>query len=313
MHKIDKVEDSKLFAFFQTYLLAEKRVSQNTFLAYKKDIDQLFEFFKEKKISLKKCNKNHLKKFLHMLKNQGLSAKTLARKISSIKMLFLFLHERFRLQNRACSLVFPKLEKKLPVYLTELEVQKLLQAANKDISHKGTRNRVMLYLLYASGMRVSELVTLTIDQLHFDTGFVSLIGKGNKERLVPLPKNVLGLLQYYIDEIYPKLFEKKQELKEQAKQNNYLFFSCYKGEIKSISRQSFWIILKKILSQANITKNVSPHTLRHSLATHLLKSGANIRSLQLLLGHEQLSTVQIYTHLQTGQLRKVYDKKHPRA
>ena len=127
-----------------------------------------------------------------------------------------------------------------------------------------------------------------------------------------MPKNVLGLLKYYIEEIYPRLFSKKTDIKEQSK-NNYLFFSFYKSTLKPISRQSFWIILKKILSQAKIVKNVSPHTLRHSLATHLLKSGANIRSLQLLLGHEQLSTVQVYTHLQTGQIRKVYDKKHPRA
>ncbi|MCK4651287.1 tyrosine recombinase [Candidatus Babeliales bacterium] len=312
MHDIDKFNDNKILTLFQTYLLTEKRVSMNTFFAYKKDIDQLFNFLKENKICLKKCNKNHLKRFLRILKRKGLSAKTLSRKISSLKTLFNYLNERFKLSNRASSLVFPKLEKKLPIYLTETEVQQLLMAANEDTTDKGIRNRVMLYLLYASGMRVSELVSLTIDQIHFDTGFVSLVGKGNKERLIPLPKNVMGLLKYYIDEIHVSLLSKKANLQEQSK-NNYLFFSYYKGECKSISRQSFWIILKKILSRADIVKNVSPHTLRHSLATHLLKSGANIRSLQLLLGHEQLSTVQIYTHLQTSHIRKVYDKKHPRA
>ena len=137
MHSIDSIDDQKLLTFFQTYLLTEKRVSQNTFFAYKKDIDQLFDFFKKNKIKLNKCNKNHLKKFLALLKKQGLSAKTLARKISSMKTLFNFLHERFKVPNRASSLVFPKLEKKLPIYLTEHEVQQLLEAANKDNSYKG--------------------------------------------------------------------------------------------------------------------------------------------------------------------------------
>ena len=171
----------------------------------------------------------------------------------------------------------------------------------------------MVYLLYASGMRVSELVSLTTEQIQFDTGFVSLMGKGNKERMVPLPKNVLELLRYFLDHIYPKLMPKPKEGKELKKDKNYLFFSAYAGQLKPISRQSFWIILKKILAKACIYKDISPHTLRHSLATHLLKSGANIRSLQQLLGHEQISTVQIYTHLEKSHVRRVYDKKHPRA
>ncbi|MBD3231173.1 tyrosine recombinase [Candidatus Dependentiae bacterium] len=301
--------DEKYLTFFQTYLLTEKRLTKNTLQAYKKDIEQLINFFNSNKIKVATCNKVNLKKFLRFLKGEGISSKTLSRKISSLKAFFGYLNERFDIPNRAQSLVFPKIEKKLPIYLTQDEVQKLLIAANKDSSNKGIRNKVMLYMMYASGMRVSELVSLTIDQIKFDTGFVSLMGKGNKERLVPLPKNVLQLVRFYLDHIHSKLISKNHILKKQ----NYLFFSVYNGEAKPISRQSFWIILKKILMQANIFKNISPHTLRHSLATHLLKSGANIRSLQLLLGHEQISTVQIYTHLEKGHVRKVYDKKHPRA
>ena len=306
-------DDNKFLTLFQTYLLTEKRVAKNTFFAYKKDLDQLVEFFDKSKTSINSCTKVHLKKFLKFLNDQGLSAKTVSRKISSIKALFKYLQERFELPNRAIALIFPKIEKTLPSYLTQSEMQKLFECANKDNSFKGIRNKVMLYLLYASGMRVSELVNLTVDQLHFDTGFVSLVGKGNKERLVPLPKNVLELLRYYLDSTYPKLFPKIKDFEQSIKKQNFLFFTSYKNEIKPISRQSFWIILKKILTRSCVYKDISPHSLRHSLATHLLKSGADIRSLQLLLGHEQLATVQIYTHLEKSQVRKVYDKKHPRA
>lgn len=300
-------EDLDLTTNFHTYLLTEKRVSKNTFFAYKKDIEQFVLFFNENKISLDSCNKNHLKKYLKFLNDQNLSAKTLSRKISALKSFFKFLNERFDFENKAKNLIFPKIEKNLPTYLTESEIQKLFGIANKDESLKGQRNKIMLYLLYASGMRVSELVALTVDQIHFDTGFVFLTGKGNKERSVPLPVNILNLLRYYLDNIYLKL------LPENSGEKKYLFFSVYKNIIKPITRQSFWIILRNILKKADIYKNISPHSLRHSLATHLLKNGADIRSLQILLGHENISTVQIYTHLEKKQVREIYDKKHPRA
>lgn len=295
---------------FESYLLTEKRVSKNTFWAYKKDIEQLSEFIKSEKKNLHNCTKATLKKFLQIYKRQGFKSKTLSRKISSIKLFFSFLNKRFEIKNRAESLIFPKIEKRLPTYLSEEELLKLLKATNKDNSLKGVRNKVMLYLLYASGMRVSELVNLRIDQILFDTGFIKLEGKGNKERIVPLPKNVLELLNYYVNHTYKELHK---NLDENQNKKNYLFVSCYGKNIKPVTRQSFWLILKKILIRSGIKKKVSPHTLRHSLATHLLKNGANIRSLQVLLGHEQLSTVQIYTHLENSQLRKIYDKKHPRS
>ena len=328
----DRLTDDDFFTSYCTFLLTEKRSAKNTFLAYKRDIEQLLDFLKSKKLTIRTCNKNNLKNFLKRLKDQGVSAKTLSRKISCFKAFYNFLSERFKIPNRAGSLIFPKIEKTLPVYLTEKEVVKLLDAASKDRSDKGIRNRVMISLIYASGMRVSELVNLRIDQIHFDTGFLGIVGKGNKERLVPLPVNVLKFLRFYLDNIYEKLKPKKvrgqnstgsnstgsnstgsNPLGENSFGQNYLFFSFYKKQIKPITRQSFWIILKNILSKADIKKRVSPHTLRHSLATHLLKSGANIRSLQMLLGHEQLTTVQVYTHLEKSHLRKVYDDKHPRA
>ena len=291
------------------FLLTEKRASQNTFAAYKKDIEQFLVFLKEQKQALKSCGKPQLKKFLRALKNKGISAKTLSRKISSLKLFFSFLHDRFEFQNKASSLIFPKIEKKLPVYLTEKELQMLFDAANKDSSYRGIRNKAMLSLLYASGMRVSELVNLKVNQIRFDTGFVNVEGKGGKERMVPIPQNVTELLKFYIDTVYKKLLPKDFILEEKI----FLFPVVYQKKIKPISRQLFWSILKKIISQSGITKNISPHTLRHSLATHLLKKGANIRLLQVLLGHEQLTTVQVYTHLENSQLRNEYDKKHPRA
>ena len=311
---------------FETYLLTERRISKNTFFAYKNDIDQLVDFLKLKKVSLERVTKVHLKNFLKFLKNQNLKAKTLSRKISSIKLFFKFLNKRFDIQNRAESLIFPKLEQRLPVYLTEEEIQKLLTAANKDGTAKGIRNKVMIYLLYATGMRVSELVNLTIDQIHFDTGFLRVLGKGNKERLVPLPENVLELLKFYLKNVYYKFLPKgrffkfeedeKQKnfiLNSNIQEDNYLFITIYRSKAKHLTRQAFWMLLKKILILSGIKKKVSPHSLRHSLATHLLKNGANIRSLQMLLGHEQLATVQIYTHLENSQLRKIYDAKHPRS
>jgi integrase/recombinase XerD len=305
------IESVDFAANFQAYLLTEKRVLQNTFLAYKRDIEQFCNFLKTKRVGISHCRVDHLKAFLKALKDKGLSAKSLSRKITSMKLFFNFLNLRYKLENVARSLCFPKVEKTLPNYLSEQEVRALLIAADSDCSTKGVRNKVMIYLLYATGMRVSELVNLTFDQVHFDTGFINLVGKGNKERAIPLPKNILKMLKNYQEEVYPKLLLQNAQIEN--KTANYIFISTQKNKLKPISRQLFWMILKKTLTVASIFKNISPHSLRHSLATHLLKNGADVRSLQLILGHENLSTVQIYTHLENPQIRKIYDKKHPRA
>lgn len=296
---------------FHSYLLTEKRVALNTFLAYKRDIEQLDSFLVSEKVNISHITKKHLTSFIKKLKDQGISAKSLSRKISSIKLFFQFLSNTLHYPNIAKTLVFPKVEKTLPNYLTEQEIQKLLTAANRDTTDKGIRNKVMLYFLYATGMRVSELVNLTVDQIQFDIGFVRIIGKGSAERMIPIPKNILELLRFYLDTVYPRLIPMHDVVV--GKNKKYLFAACYNNQVKPMSRQSFWITLKKILIKAAIFKNISPHSLRHSLATHLLQKGADLRSLQMLLGHQNLSTVQIYTHLGSKHLRKVYDKKHPRA
>jgi len=297
---------------FHAFLLTERRVAHNTFLAYKRDLEQFESFLSGAKIGFSTIQKKHLSSFIKFLKDQGMNAKSLSRKISSLKLFFRYLNEVHHVPNLAKNLAFPKTDRDLPSYLTQQEIEKLLSAANKDVSDKGIRNKVMLYLLYATGMRVSELVTMTVDQVQFDTGFARIVGKGNKERMVPLPRNILELLRYYLDHIYPKLLP-EEHLHAQQHKKQYLFAALYNHQVKPLSRQTVWLSLRKILQQAAIFKEISPHSLRHSLATHLLQQGADLRSLQMLLGHQNLSTVQIYTHLGNAQIRKIYDKKHPRA
>ncbi len=300
--------DNDLITSFHAHLLTEKRISENTFLAYRQDIEQLLTFLHERKETLSTCTKTHLKSLLKKLKRSGAKPRTLSRKISAVKLFFAYLHQHYAIANRADGLVFPKIEKSLPIYLTENEIERLFKVAKRDESPRGRRNKVILSLLYATGMRISELLGLTIDQVQFDTGFIQVMGKGNKERAVPVPHGMLKMLRNYVDVTKKQLLPASIPLS-----NNHLFISFYQGKDRPMTRQAYWIILKKLLVKANITKKVSPHTLRHSLATHMLRNGANLRSLQLLLGHEQLSTLQVYTHLETTQIRDVYDKKHPRA
>ena len=295
------MSDCTCIAHFENYLLTEKRLSENSLDAYKIDLAQLLRYIHEQEETLATLSNETLKSFLAMLHKRHLSTKSIARKISTIKQLYLFLEERFGIENKASVLIYPKIEQKLPTYLTAKEIQKLLQTAASDTTPRGLRNNVMIQLLYASGMRVSELCNITSDQIHFDTGFIQLMGKGNKERMVPLPTPTLTLLSGYLKII------------KRTEGTPYLFPTQKSKKIAPITRQSVWGILKKILRCAGITKKISPHSLRHSLATHLLNNGADIRSLQMLLGHETIETVQIYTHLETKQLRKVYDKKHPRS
>jgi len=301
------VNNNAILSKFEAYLLTEKRVSQNTFDAYKRDISQFIEFLNKRKIILKKVQLKELKKFLEHLHKQAISARSIARKISSLKTFFAYLHRQFEWENVAKDLRIPKMEKKLPRYLSEKDITTLFKMAGKDKTHNGVRNRVMLCLMYSAGLRVSELTNLEKSDVQFDTGFVTISGKGGKQRQVPIPHAMLAMLKEYINITLATFSRKKNQTVP------YLFPIAYGGKIKPITRQAFWNILKKMCKKAGIDNAVSPHQLRHSLATHLLKQGADLRSLQLLLGHENLSTVQIYTHVEKSHLRKVYDKKHPRS
>jgi site-specific recombinase XerD len=298
-----------LITRFESYLIAEKRVSHNTFDAYKRDIAQYAGYLKNNNISLEAATIAEVKNFLQFLHERSITPRSMARKISSLKTFYSYLHQHHNFDHHARDIAMPKLEKKLPQYLSEQEIEQLLAATEKDETPLGLRNKVMVYLLYVSGMRITELVSLKKSAIHFDTGLVSVTGKGGKDRMVPLPQETLTLLRDYFENVYPRLLTQSGVVVE----SEFAFPIFYGKKAKHISRQAFWVILKKIVRESGLQSFVSPHKLRHSLATHLLKKGADLRSLQLLLGHEQLSTVQIYTHLETEHLRDVYDKKHPRS
>ena len=186
--------------------------------------------------------------------------------------MFSYAHEHHGWPKLAEDLIFPKLEKRLPQHLPENEVEVLLKVADLDNSDIGVRNKVMLYLLYVSGMRITELTTLSVSSLHFDTGFIALQGKGGKGRMVPLPAPMLDLLKYYLNAVHSSFVAR-------GRATDYLFPIFYAGKIKPISRQAFWGILKKMWEKTGIKRSISPHKLRHSLATHLLQKGADLRSL----------------------------------
>lgn len=295
---------SELVHIFKTYLLTQKRAAAHTVQAYITDLGQLVAFQQKVRNEDVIPGVADIKNYLADLKSRGISARSMARKISALKVFFTYINLNHGCDNPTESLHLPKLEKRLPSYLSEQEVERLLQAAQTDQTAQGQRNKIMLYLLYVTGMRISELVQVKISDIQFDDAFIKIHGKGGKERMVPLPSSMMELLKTYIEHVHPKLV---------SLSTDYLFPVSYRKQVKCITRQAFWGILKTIWARTGNTRSISPHLLRHSLATHLLKSGADLRSLQLLLGHEQVATVQIYTHVETSYLRTIYDKKHPRS
>lgn len=295
---------------FIAYLLTQRRSSHHTVAAYKNDIGQFITFLQRNNKTIDAVEKNDLQDFLFALTKRFLSAHTRARKISALKTFFNWTHERFGWHNHGESLIVPKLEKKLPSFLTQQEIEHLLEATRGNQSPVAHRNALIVYLLYVSGIRISELVSLTMNDILLDEYLLRVCGKGNKERFIPLPQPIIPLFKSYIEHNRSLLCKK---LLLEPHSSTYLFFIKYANAIKPLTRQAIWKIIKKLCLKAGIKKKVSPHMLRHSIATHLLEKGVNLRMIQLLLGHESLATVQIYTHVQTEHLRALYDKKHLRA
>ena len=291
---------------FQRYLLTIKCVAHNTYQAYMADLKQFDTFLLTKKINLERIQSSDLKEFLAHLKKQACSGRSMARKISSLKMFYKWAHEAHGLNDYAQNLMNPKIEKKLPRYLSETEVKELLNYAGQDSSDIGKRNALMLMLLYGGGLRITELINLKISRIDDQASTLIIQGKGNKERIVPIPLPLIQHIHTYLNSVHKKFMRKHGS-------TDYLFPVMYAGKIKPITRQAYWNCLKALAQKDSIKHTVSPHQQRHSLATHLLAKGADLRSLQMLLGHEDISTVQIYTHVETSHLRDVYDKKHPRA
>lgn len=287
---------------FIDYLRVEKGLSLNSIKSYKSDLEKYRIYLnKLAKEDPKKIKREDIVDFAFSLRGR-LSVVTIARILSSIKSFHQFLlREKITPDDPSALIESPKLEKKIPSYLTAPEVVKVLKAPNLKTA-QGLRARAILEIMYASGLRVSELVGLRVQDVDLDVGFLRCRGKGSKERVVPLGKAAAHFLERYIQESRPKLLKGE---------DNLFLFLAQGGH--SLSRQSIWKIIKAMVSKAKIKKKVGPHTLRHSFATHLLEGGADLRSVQEMLGHANITTTQIYTHINRSRLKKIHAQFHPRA
>jgi len=292
-----------LVAQFLDYLSIEKGLSQNTIKSYRQDLVKFAEYLESRSIKgIKSVTKHHISKYLYFLKDKDLSPNSISRNLVAIKMFFRFLvTERLLKENPANVIESPRLVKKLPEVMDTYEVSRMLDMPDaRDVF--GRRDKAALELMYATGMRVSEIVDLMVNNLNMDMGFVRCKGKGGKERIIPVGGKAKLALSRYLEQARSKLSKKMGD--------GHLFLSKLG---KKISRQSFWKMLKKYVKKADIKRDITPHTLRHSFATHLLERGADLRSVQEMLGHADISTTQIYTHINKARLKGIHKKYHPRG
>ncbi|WP_274364438.1 site-specific tyrosine recombinase XerD [Paenibacillus thermotolerans] len=289
---------------FIHYLAVERGLSRNTLEAYERDLTLFIEYLENAGVkSFEESTSAHALHFLSADKLSGKASATLSRRLVSIKALYRFLvSEKIISVNPTASFASPKPQKKLPGVMTADDVERLLAAPDAR-TPAGMRDRAMLELLYASGMRVSELLSLDLGSVHTGMGFVKALGKGSKERIIPIGRMAVSALNDYI------LYARGKLLKG-PRAEDALFLS-HVG--KRMTRQGFWKLIKKYASEAGIVVEITPHTLRHSFATHLLEGGADLRAVQEMLGHADISTTQIYTHVAKSRLKEVYDRTHPRA
>jgi len=288
---------------FVNYLLVERGLSENTILAYRTDLYKYADFLtqKKKKLHLDEVSRDDIRDYMMFEKEKGLSGNSISRNLVAIKVLHRFLlREKYIKEDITSVLDSPKLWKHLPEALSLSEVEDILKEPNVR-NWMGLRDRAALELMYATGLRVSELVNLNIENINLDVGFVRCVGKGSKERIVPIGKQSQLALERYIKNSRTKLIKSQSA--------NSLFLSRLG---KKISRQSFWKMIKKYAQLAGIKKDIMPHTLRHSFATHLLEGGADLRVVQEMLGHADITTTQIYTHINKERLKSMHHKFHPR-
>jgi len=289
---------------FKHFLIVEKALAKNTVVSYERDLKAYLKYMKavENILTVGDIQRIEIVHFLGYLKEQGKSSRTIARNIASIRAFHQFLlREKVAEQDPSVHIETPQLERTLPKVLNLQEVERLLDTPKLD-THFGVRDKAMLELLYATGIRVSELIGLNIDDAHLTMGFVRCIGKGNKERIIPLGRTAATAIQAYLDKGRPRFIKKNRE--------DALFLNHHG---RRLTRQGFWKILKGLTKEARIEKDLTPHTLRHSFATHLLENGADLRAVQEMLGHSDISTTQIYTHVTKARLKDVYSQFHPRA
>jgi integrase/recombinase XerD len=292
-----------LAAGYLDELRVSRRLSANTILAYRRDLDHLLAFAADEERAVETLDRHDLEAFVRRLMSSGLSPRSVARTVACVRGFYRFLVLDGHLAGSpADDVSAPRAWPSLPKFLSIDEVDRLLEAPNVDTA-AGLRDRALLELLYATGMRVTELVTLRIDVVNLDAGFLTCVGKGAKERIVPIGHVAVDWVSRYLASGRPALLKHRESVQ--------LFVNARGGA--SLSRIGFWKVIKKYGRQAGLTLDLSPHVLRHSFATHLLDRGADLRVIQTLLGHADLSTTQIYTHILEARLKAVYDEFHPRS
>ena len=291
----------KQIKLFLEFLQGEKKLSDNTLQSYKRDILQFRAYVEQNDINYVKMNKEDIKAYLKHLQEIGKKPSTISRNLASIRSFYQFLIRNKKVKRDPTEdIQSPKVEKRVPSVLTSQEVELLLDQP-KDVDLKGTRDKAMLEFAYATGMRVTEIISLNIEDINLEEGFV-ICHSGSKKRNIPLGSMSLKALAEYINEARPILIRNE---KEKA------LFVNVNG--KRLTRQGFWKIVKYYKEQAHITKDITPHVLRHSFATHLLQNGADLKAIQTMLGHSDISSTQVYMQFQDPGLKDVYQKAHPRA
>ncbi|MFZ2356833.1 MAG: site-specific tyrosine recombinase XerD [Candidatus Omnitrophota bacterium] len=299
----------ELIETFLNYISVERGLAKNTMLSYKDDLGFYMDFLQSRSINaLSATSRNDITNFMLNQKDKGISSSSISRRLAAIKSFYRFLVREKLLKSDPTSLIdSPKLWKKIPETLSLNEVSALINSPDLRQT-QGIRDKAILETLYATGMRVSEAGNLKIDNINMDIGFLRCIGKGNKERVIPLGKKAIVSLKRYLEVSRPVLL-KEGPHEVNKKENEYLFLNRFG---KKLSRQSIWKLLQRYGLSAGIKKHIKPHILRHSFATHLLERGADLRSVQEMLGHANISTTQIYTHINKDRLKSIHRMFHPR-
>lgn len=286
---------------FLKFLEVDKRASNNTLQSYKRDLKQFEQYLEENELKYNKVTEKDVREYLNYLLEQNKKPSTVSRTIASIRAFYQYeVKNKKNIQNPTDNIQSPKIEKRTPCILTSEEVELLLEQP-KDIDLKGTRDKAMLEFAYATGMRVTEIISLNVEDIDLENGTV-VCKASSKHRIIPLGKISLLALKEYIEEARNILVKTDKE--------NALFVNL---NGRRLTRQGFWKIIKYYQEQANITKDITPHTLRHSFATHLLQNGADLKAIQMMLGHSDISSTQVYMQFQNGGLNDIYKKAHPRA
>ena len=296
------MENEQYLDSYLMYITVEKGLSKNSIDSYNNDMKLFIRFADKEKVSVIDADYNFINIFLAYLTDIQYSDTSLLHMITALKGFYKYLIlEGYLDKSPMKKVVSPKIKRKLPVFLTHQEVESLLNSPDKTKA-SGVRDYAMLEVLYSSGLRVTELVNLTLPQLHLEKGYFIIMGKGAKERLTPFGKSAKLALEDYIENSRASFYNNNSK--------DYLFISRLG---KPFTRQGFWKMLKRYVKLADITKDISPHKLRHSFATHLLENGANLRMIQKMLGHSSITTTQIYTHINYERLSKIFNNTHPRA